>query len=238
MRRDGRKHQDLRPIRIISNFLKHPEGSCLIEWGDTKVICAASIVEGVPTFLKGTGKGWLTAEYSMLPRSTHTRMIRESTQGKVSGRTQEIQRLIGRSLRAAINLEKIGERTIWIDCDVIQADGGTRIASITGGYVALVNAVNKILKESIITENPIISQIAGVSLGIKKGNILVDLDYEEDSTCEIDINLVMDERGDMVEIQGTGERGLLTKRDLDKLIKVGYKSISKIMKIQKKAIIG
>lgn len=237
MRIDGRKNDELRQIQIIPNFLKYPEGSCLIEWGNTRVICSASIIDGVPPFLKGTGKGWLTAEYSMLPRSTHSRMVRESTQGKISGRTQEIQRLIGRSLRSAIDLSKIGEKTIWIDCDVIQADGGTRIASITGGYVALSIAINKLINDGVLTENPILRQIAGVSLGIMNGEILVDLNYEEDSVCEIDINIVMDEKGDMVEIQGTGERGLLSKNELDKIIKYALKAIKKIMKIQRKAIL-
>lgn len=236
MRVDGRNPEELRKIRVTKDFLSYPEGSCLIEWGNTRVICAASIVEGVPPFLKGSGQGWLTAEYSMLPRSTQTRMIRESTQGKVSGRTQEIQRLIGRSLRAAIDLTKIGEKTIWIDCDVIQADGGTRIASITGGYIALVRAINKLLAGGIIPENPIIRKIAGVSLGLHNGEILLDLNYQEDSSCEIDINLVMDEKGDMVEIQGTGERGLLSRKELDKVIKIGTRAIKRIMKIQDKAI--
>jgi len=237
LRVDGRKNDELRQIKITPNFLKYPEGSCLIEWGNTKVICSASIIDGVPPFLKGTGKGWLTAEYSMLPRSTHTRMIRESTQGKISGRTQEIQRLIGRSLRSAIDLSKIGEKTIWIDCDVIQADGGTRIASITGGYVALSIAINKLINDGVLSENPILRQIAGVSLGILNGEILVDLNYEEDSSCEIDINIVMDEKGDMVEIQGTGERGLLSKKDFDKIIKSALKAVKKIMKAQRKAIV-
>ncbi len=235
LRTDGRKAEELRKITIIKDFLLYPEGSCLIEWGDTKVICAASVVEGVPPFLKGSGRGWLTAEYSMIPRSTHTRMTREASQGKISGRTQEIQRLIGRSLRAAIDLGKIGEKTIWIDCDVIQADGGTRIASITGGWVALSRAVNKMLSQNIITENPIIRQIAGVSLGIMNGNILVDLNYQEDSSCEIDINLVMDEKYDLVEIQGTGERGLLGKKELDRVYNMAKKAVMKIMKIQRKA---
>lgn len=236
MRNDGRKSDELRKIRIISNFLMYPEGSCLIEWGNTKVICSASVLDGVPSFLKGSGKGWLTAEYSMLPRSTQTRMIRESSQGRISGRTQEIQRLIGRALRSAIDLSKIGEKTVWIDCDVIQADGGTRIASITGGYVALSLAINRLLKDGVLLENPIVRQIAGVSMGIYNGEILMDLNYEEDSNCEIDINIVMDENGDMVEIQGTGERGLLTKNNLDKMIKSAYKAIKKIMNIQRKAI--
>ncbi len=236
MRSDGRLSEEIRKIKITKDYLLYPEGSCLIEWGNTRVICAASVVEGVPPFLRGTGKGWLTAEYSMIPRATHTRMVRESSQGKISGRTQEIQRLIGRSLRAAINLDRIGERTIWIDCDVIQADGGTRIASITGGYVALVRAVKKLIAQELITENPIIRQIAGISLGVCNETILLDLNYEEDSSCEIDINLVMDENHDLVEIQGTGERGLLSKKELDRVYSLAKKAINKIMKIQKKAI--
>lgn len=236
MRSDGRKISDLRQIKVTKDFVIYPEGSVLIEFGNTKVLCNASIEEKVPPFLKGTGQGWITAEYSMLPRSTHTRMVRESTQGKVSGRTQEIQRLIGRALRASADLNKLGERTIWLDCDVIQADGGTRTASITGGFIALCLAVKKGIEKGIFTENPIKNKIAAVSLGIVNGDLLVDLNYEEDSSCEIDLNLVMDSDGKIIEIQGTGERGSFTKKELDKIVSVGWTSIKKLFKIQEKAL--
>lgn len=238
MRKDGRSSYSLRPIKVTKNFTKYPEGSVLIEFGDTKVLCSASIEEKVPSFLKGTNQGWLTAEYSMLPRATQTRTIRESTQGKISGRTQEIQRLIGRSLRAAVDLAKFGERTIWIDCDVIQADGGTRTASITGGYIALSLAVQSATERGIFSENPIKTNIAAVSLGIVNGELLLDLNYEEDSTCEIDLNLVMDSEGRIVEIQGTGERGSFTKRELDSIVKLGWKGIQKLFNIQERVIKG
>lgn len=236
MRKDNRKNDQLRDVKIFKDFIIYPEGSVLISWGNTKVICNASIEEKVPSFLKGTGKGWVTAEYSMIPRSTQTRMIREASQGKLSGRTQEIQRIIGRSLRAAVDMNKLGERTIWIDCDVIQADGGTRTASITGAYVALALAIKKGLHNGIFTENPIINQIAAVSLGIINNEILLDLNYEEDSTCEIDINLVMDKEGKIVEIQGTGERGVFTSTQLEKIVKIGWKGIKKLFKLQKKTL--
>lgn len=236
MRVDGRKNDQLRTIKIQKDFIIYPEGSVLISWGNTKVICNASLEEKVPPFLKGTNQGWVTAEYSMLPRSTQTRIIREATQGKLSGRTQEIQRLIGRSLRASVDMTKLGERTIWIDCDVIQADGGTRTASITGGYVALVLAIRKALDKGILTENPLKTQVAAVSLGVVNNEILLDLNYEEDSSCEIDINLIMDSDGRIVEIQGTGERGLLTKSQLDKIIKLGWKGIKRIFRIQNQVL--
>jgi len=236
VRVDGRKNDQLRTIKIQKDFIIYPEGSVLISWGNTKVICNASLEEKVPPFLKGTNQGWVTAEYSMLPRSTQTRIIREATQGKLSGRTQEIQRLIGRSLRASVDMTKLGERTIWIDCDVIQADGGTRTASITGGYVALVLAIRKALDKGILTENPLKTQVAAVSLGVVNNEILLDLNYEEDSSCEIDINLIMDSDGRIVEIQGTGERGLLTKSQLDKIIKLGWKGIKRIFRIQNQVL--
>lgn len=238
MRNDGRKFSDLRPVKVTKNFVIYPEGSVLIEFGNTKVLCNASIEEKVPSFLKGTGQGWITAEYSMLPRSTQSRMLRESTQGKVSGRTQEIQRLIGRALRAAADLNKLGERSIWIDCDVIQADGGTRTASITGGFIALSLAVARALEKGVLSENPIKNKIAAVSLGIVNGELLLDLNYEEDSSCEIDLNLVMDSEGKIIEIQGTGERGSFTKKELDKIVTLGWKGIQKLFKIQEKVITG
>lgn len=236
MRKDGRKNNQLRPINIKRDFIIYPEGSVLISWGNTKVICNASIEEKVPPFLKGSNTGWITAEYSMLPRSTQTRMIREASSGKLSGRTQEIQRIIGRSLRASVNLDKLGERTIWIDCDVIQADGGTRTASITGAYVALAIAVEKGIKNGLFTDNPMKTQVAAVSLGVINDEILLDLNYEEDSNCQVDINLIMDKEGRIIEIQGTGEKGLLTKKQLDKIIKIGWKAIKQIFKIQNKVL--
>lgn len=238
MRKDGRKFSDLRRIKVTKDFIIYPEGSVLIEFGDTKVICNASIEEKVPPFLKGTGQGWITAEYSMLPRSTQTRMVRESVQGKISGRTQEIQRLIGRSLRAAVDLKKLGERTIWIDCDVIQADGGTRTAAISGGFIALALAIKKGMEKQLFQEDPLKNNIAAVSLGILNGELLLDLNYEEDSTCDIDLNLVMDSQLRIIEIQGTGERGSFSKRDLDKIIKLGTLGIKKIFKIQNRVING
>lgn len=238
MRGDGRKREQLRPIKVIKNFIKYPEGSVLIEFGDTKVICNASIEDKVPSFLKGTNQGWLTAEYSMLPRSTQTRMSREVNQGRISGRTQEIQRLIGRSLRAALDLTKIGERTIWIDCDVIQADGGTRTASITGGYIALALAVKRGIEMGIFEQNPLKTNIAAISLGIVNNELFLDLNYEEDSSCEIDLNLVMNKEGKIVEIQGTGERGTFSKKELDKIIKVGWRGIQKLFKIQDRVLEG
>jgi ribonuclease PH len=236
LRKDGRKFNQLRPVKVTKDFIKYPEGSVLIECGNTKIICNASIEEKVPPFLKGTGQGWVTAEYSMLPRSTHTRMMRESVQGKISGRTQEIQRLIGRSLRAAIDMTKLGERTVWIDCDVIQADGGTRTASITGAYMALASAIDKCVKSGMLSKNPLKSQIAAVSLGILNNELLLDIDYKEDSSCEIDMNLIMDKQGRIVEIQGTGERGVFTKKQLDAIIKLGWVGIKKLFAIQNKFI--
>ena len=203
--RNNRKKDEIREIRISKEYIKYPEGSVLIELGNTKVICNATVEEKVPPFLKGSSKGWITAEYSMLPRATNTRTKRESSNGKLTGRTMEIQRLIGRSLRAAIDLKKLGERTIMIDCDVIQADGGTRTAAITGGYLALELAVNKLLDSGKITENPIVSKIAAISVGIVDGEVLLDLEYEEDSRAEVDMNIIMNDRGEFVEIQGTGE---------------------------------
>src|SRR5690625_5166454 len=206
MRNDQRKNNSLRSITITPDFVKHPEGSVLIEVGDTKVICNASIENRVPPFLRGQGKGWVTAEYAMLPRATDQRNIRESSKGKLSGRTMEIQRLIGRALRSVVDLEALGERTIWIDCDVIQADGGTRTASITGAFVALVLACQKLVDEEIIERLPIIDYLGAVSVGVlADGEVVLDLNYEEDSTANVDMNVVMTGAGEYVEIQGTGE---------------------------------
>lgn len=226
--RNNRKKDEIREIRISKEYIKYPEGSVLIELGNTKVICNATVEEKVPPFLKGSSKGWITAEYSMLPRATNTRTKRESSNGKLTGRTMEIQRLIGRSLRAAIDLKKLGERTIMIDCDVIQADGGTRTAAITGGYLALELAVNKLLDSGKITENPIISKIAAISVGIVDGEVLLDLEYEEDSRAEVDMNIIMNDRGEFVEIQGTGEGKTFNLKELNSLLEITRNAFDKL----------
>ena len=236
MRALKRSADELRPIEFIRNYTKHAEGSVLVKCGDTHVICNASIEENVPSFLKGKGQGWVTAEYGMLPRSTSSRMGRESARGKQSGRTQEIQRLIGRSLRAIIDLKKLGERTIFIDCDVIQADGGTRTASISGSYVALHDAIHHLLKNKKLTESPIIDSIAAISAGIKGADILLDLDYSEDSECDTDMNFVMTGKGCFVEIQGTAEGMPFTKDEMDQLILVASKGIQSIIQMQSEAL--
>lgn len=236
MRASNRNADELRPIEFIRNYTKHAEGSVLVKCGDTHVICNASIEENVPSFLKGKGQGWVTAEYGMLPRSTSSRMGRESSRGKQSGRTQEIQRLIGRSLRAIIDLKKLGERTIFIDCDVIQADGGTRTASISGSYVALHDAIDFLLSNKKITESPIIDSIAAISAGIKDADILLDLDYSEDSECDTDMNFVMTGKGSFVEIQGTAEGIPFTKDEMDQLTNVASKGIQSIINIQSEAL--
>ena len=232
MRSFKRNNDELRPITFIRQFTKHAEGSVLVKCGDTQVICNATIEDGVPSFLKGKKQGWLTAEYGMLPRSTNSRMNREATRGKQSGRTQEIQRLIGRSLRAIIDLKKLGERTIYIDCDVIQADGGTRTASISGAYVALSDAINFLLKDNKLSESPIIDSVAAISAGIKNKNLLLDLDYAEDSECDTDMNFVITGKGNFVEIQGTAEGKPFSKQEMDELTKIAPKSIAIISKKQ------
>lgn len=231
MRPDGRKNDELRPIKIEKNFIKNADGSVLIEIGNTRVICTASIENKVPPFLKDQKKGWITAEYGMLPRSTPVRMIRESTAGRVGGRTHEIQRLIGRALRAVVDLEKLGERTIWIDCDVIEADGGTRTASITGGYVALVEALKQAIKAGMISENPIKDSIAAVSVGVVSGEPRLDLCYVEDSQAEVDMNVVMTGSGKFVEIQGTAEIFPFSKERLLQLLSLAEKGIKEIIRI-------
>ena len=236
MRSFKRNDDELRPIDFRRQFTKHAEGSVLIISGETQVICNATIDETVPSFLKGKGQGWVTAEYGMLPRSTNTRMGREAARGKQSGRTQEIQRLIGRSLRAIINLEKLGERTIHIDCDVIQADGGTRTASISGSYVALHDAINYLLKEKKLAETPIIDSVAAISVGIMNDKALLDLDYAEDSECDTDMNFVMTGSGDFVEIQGTAEGKPFSKKEMDELTKIAQKGIALITKKQFEAL--
>jgi len=236
MRRDERKFGDLRSIKITRNFIKHAEGSVLVEFGDTKVICNASVEESVPPFLRGKGTGWVTAEYSMLPRATHTRSPRESSKGKVGGRTHEIQRLIGRSLRAVIDLTALGERSIHIDCDVIQADGGTRTASITGAYIALVEAVNWLLCKGSITINPLREAVAAVSVGIVAGEVLLDLDYSEDSTAEVDMNFVVTSSGCFVEVQGTAESEPFTMTQMDEMRTVALAGINQLLKIQQEVL--
>ena len=236
MRSFKRNDDELRPIDFRRQFTKHAEGSVLVISGETQVICNATIDETVPSFLKGKGQGWVTAEYGMLPRSTNTRMGREAARGKQSGRTQEIQRLIGRSLRAIINLEKLGERTIYIDCDVIQADGGTRTASISGSYVALHDAIDYLLKEKKLAETPIIDSVAAISVGIMNDKALLDLDYAEDSECDTDMNFVMTGSGDFVEIQGTAEGKPFSKKEMDELTKIAQKGIALITKKQFEAL--
>ena len=236
MRSFKRNDDELRPIDFRRQFTKHAEGSVLVISGETQVICNATIDETVPSFLKGKGQGWVTAEYGMLPRSTNTRMGREAARGKQSGRTQEIQRLIGRSLRAIINLEKLGERTIHIDCDVIQADGGTRTASISGSYVDLHDAIDYLLKEKRLVETPIIDSVAAISVGIMNDKALLDLDYAEDSKCDTDMNFVMTGSGDFVEIQGTAEGKPFSKTEMDELTKIAQKGIALISKKQFEAL--
>lgn len=235
-RSDGRGFKTLRPVRITRNYLKHAEGSVLIQIGDTKVICSASVEERVPPFLRNTGKGWVTAEYSMLPRSTLTRTSRDSLMGRGNGRAFEIQRLIGRSLRSVTELNGFGERTIWIDCDVIQADGGTRTASITGAYIALVDAFRKMVKNGTVEEIPIKDSVAAISVGKVDGEVLLDLNYEEDSKAEVDMNVVMTGDGKFVEIQGTAEGGAFTKKEMDRLLRIAQTGIKTLTRIQKKSL--
>jgi len=232
MRFDGRSAESLRNVKITRNFIRHAEGSVLIEFGDTRVICTASIEEGVPPFLRGKGTGWVTAEYSMLPRATHVRSPRESSKGKVGGRTHEIQRLIGRSLRAVTDLTLLGERTVHIDCDVIQADGGTRTASITGAYVALVDAVRWLNAQGIITANAVKEGVAAVSVGIVNGIPLLDLNYQEDSSADVDMNFVMTSSERFVEIQGTAEATPFTGADMDAMRSLAVDGIRKLFEIQ------
>jgi len=235
MRSSQRQADQLRPVRITRNYTCHAEGSVLIEFGQTKVLCTASVDESVPPFLKGKGQGWVTAEYGMLPRSTHSRMKREAASGKQSGRTQEIQRLIGRSLRAVVDLKKLGERQITLDCDVIQADGGTRTASITGAFVALTDAVNKLIAEGKLTESPIRENVAAISVGVVNGVPLLDLDYPEDSACETDMNVVMTASGRFVEIQGTAEGEPFTRDEMNALLGLAEKGIAELIALQQKA---
>jgi ribonuclease PH len=236
MTREGRSLQELRPIKMTRHFIKHPEGAVLVEFGDTRVICTASVEETVPPFLRGKGTGWVTAEYSMLPRATHTRSSREAAKGKQSGRTLEIQRLIGRSLRAVTDMNKLGERTIYLDCDVIQADGGTRTASITGAYVALVDAVSSLLAQGKITENPLKEAVAAVSVGIVEGEASLDLDYKEDSSAEVDMNFVMTSSGRFVEVQGTAEAEPFTLEQMDAMRLLAMSGINQLFAFQQQVL--
>ncbi|MDE2223193.1 MAG: ribonuclease PH [Candidatus Omnitrophica bacterium] len=233
-RPDGRKPHQLRKIKVTKNYMKNAEGSCLIEFGETKVICTASVEEGVPPFLKGSGKGWVTAEYGMLPRSCTSRIRREKT----SGRTEEIQRLVGRSLRAVVDMDKLGERTIRIDCDVVQGDGGTRTASITGGFIALADAVLWMRRQKMIGNVPLKDCVAAVSVGVYQGVPVLDLNYAEDSKADVDMNIVMLGRGEYVEVQGTGEGGSFSEAQMRALLALARRGIKELLKIQKKNLPG
>ncbi|HVF16626.1 MAG TPA: ribonuclease PH [Steroidobacteraceae bacterium] len=235
-RPSGRAPDELRPVRITRNFTRHAEGSVLVEFGDTRVLCTASVEETVPSFLRNTGKGWVTAEYGMLPRATHTRSRREAAQGKQGGRTLEIQRLIGRALRAVVDLKALGERTITVDCDVLQADGGTRTASITGSYVALVDAVNTLIRKGALRESPIHGQVAAVSVGIWSGIPVVDLDYAEDSEAETDMNIVMNNGGGFIEVQGTAEGHAFRRDELDVLLNLAANAVGQLLAKQLEAL--
>ena len=235
---DGRKQNQLRTLRITPSYLKTADGSVLIEMGDTKVICTAKLEERVPPFLRNSGKGWITAEYGMLPGSSQQRIGRESSRGKVGGRTHEIQRLIGRSLRAVADLKILGERTIWIDCDVIQADGGTRTASITGAYVAVAEAVKSWLDKGKLLQTPISDAVAAVSIGIVEGRILLDLCYLEDSIADVDMNFVMTGSGKFIEVQGTAESAPFTRKQMERMAEIAQDGIKELLKAQKQAISG
>ena len=236
MRPSGRTASQIRPITFTRQFTAHAEGSVLVEFGNTKVICTASVIEGVPRFMKGQGKGWITAEYGMLPRATHTRNDREAARGKQGGRTMEIQRLIGRALRTAVDLKLLGENTITIDCDVIQADGGTRTASISGACVALVDALNFMRAKGLIKTNPLNFMVAAVSVGVYKGTAVADLDYAEDSNAETDMNIVMTETGKIIEIQGTAEEAPFSFEEMQQMMELGKHAIREIIDEQKRVL--
>ncbi|MDI6821929.1 MAG: ribonuclease PH [Actinomycetota bacterium] len=233
---DGRKPDEIRKVNIVRNFIPYAEGSVLFELGDTRVVCTASIEEKVPSFLKDTGQGWVTAEYSMLPRATEIRTPRESTMGRVAGRTQEIQRMIGRSLRSVVDLKALGELTIWIDCDVIQADGGTRTAAITGSFIALYDALYFLLKQKRISEIPLSEYVAATSVGIVDGELRLDLCFQEDAGAQVDMNVVMTDTGKIIEIQGTAERYPFTRKEFQQLLDLAEKGIRELIKIQKSLI--
>lgn len=237
-RPSGRAPEQLRDISFERHFTCHAEGSVLVCFGNTKVLCNASVVEGVPRFLKGRDQGWLTAEYGMLPRSTGTRMDREAARGKQGGRTVEIQRLIGRSLRAAVDLSKLGERTIYLDCDVIQADGGTRTAAISGACVALVDALRSLQRDKFIQDDPLKQMVASISVGIYQGEAVLDLDYPEDSNADTDMNLVMTESGGLIEIQGTAEQAPFSEQEFQAMLSLGKQGIAQLIDLQKEALTG
>ena len=232
VRIDGRESFELRPIKFQRGFSRYAEGSVLVEWGNTKVLCTASVEDKVPPFMRGTGKGWISAEYSMLPRSTHQRTQRDISKGKPNGRGTEIQRLIGRSLRAAVDMTRLGEKTIWIDCDVLQADGGTRTASISGGFVALFDAMRWMVSGSMIDQIPVRTQIGAVSAGKVSGIPMLDLCYEEDSAADVDANIIMTSGGEFVELQGTGEGGVFSRAELDEILSLGWKGICEVHRLQ------
>ena len=236
MRSSGRNPDQLRPVRFTRHYTCHAEGSVLVEFGNTKVLCTATVEGRVPPFLKGKGQGWVTAEYGMLPRATNTRVHREAAKGKQSGRTMEIQRLIGRALRAVVDLEALGEKQITLDCDVIQADGGTRTASISGAYVALQDAMAALIKQGKLKKNPIYGQVASVSVGIYQGAAVLDLDYVEDSGAETDMNVVMNDAGQFIELQGTAEGHAFRREELDAMLLLANKGISEIMEAQNRAL--
>jgi ribonuclease PH len=235
-RPSGRALDELRPIRITRRFTRHAEGSVLIEFGDTRVLCTASIEDTVPSFLRNTGRGWVTAEYGMLPRATHTRNKREAATGKQGGRTLEIQRLIGRALRAVVDLKALGERSVTVDCDVLQADGGTRTAAITGGYIAMVDAVNSLVSKGSLRDSPIHGQVAAVSVGIWAGQPVLDLDYAEDSDAETDMNIVMNNGGGFIEVQGTAEGHAFRRNELDELLNLAANGVGQLLAKQLEAL--
>lgn len=238
MRTDGRLPGGIRKVNITTGYIEYAEGSCLFEIGSTKVVCTASVEEGVPSFLKGQGVGWITSEYGMLPRSCKTRVPRESSKGKKGGRTHEIQRLIGRALRSVTDMDALGERTIWMDCDVLQADGGTRCASIAGSFIALALALDNLKKKKIISEIPLKNYIAAISVGIIGGKAQLDLNYEEDSTAEVDMNVVMTDSGEYVEIQGTAEREPFTRQEMDEMLHLAEKGVLALIEKQRAVLKG
>lgn len=235
-RSDGRRSDEIRSVKVTRPFIKYADGSVLMEMGETKVICTASVEEKVPPFLRDKGQGWVTAEYAMLPRATHDRMPREAARGKQSGRTLEIQRLVGRALRAVTDTSTMGERTVWIDCDVIQADGGTRTASITGAFIALADAFASLKEKKMLKKTPLVDYLAAISVGRVAGVALADLCYEEDSRAEVDMNLVMTGRGRLVEVQGTAERGSFAKEELDRFLELGWNGIRQLIELQKDCV--
>lgn len=236
MRPSGRRADEMRPVRFNVGFTRHAEGSVLVEFGDTRVLCTASVEERVPPFLRGKGEGWVTGEYGMLPRSTHTRMAREAARGRQGGRTMEIQRLIGRSLRAVVDRASLGERTVTIDCDVLQADGGTRTAAVSGGYVALQLAVERLQQQGVLKRSPLHGQVAAVSVGIVAGSPVLDLDYTEDSGAETDLNVVMNDAGAFVELQGTAEGHAFHREELDELLDLAAAGAREVMRLQNEAL--